>query len=392
MTLISGVFIVAGCFCILMVFVLASLLRFDEPGVAEWTAANVTAFVAHILYALARQLPQLVAIEIANGLYAFATIAVLAGFLRFDGRKVPVATFSAVLAVFVGILALFHYWYESFAARVIAFSVFHGTIMSIIAMTVFKARDHRHARYPFLFTGIAATLLVVVNVIRGGVYLFHSGEATSLLQPTAWGIFFMSVNALVLPVLTFGAMMMVHDRMLAHTADATSRDFLTGALAHNVFLQRMEREWACCMTTGRKMSVLMIEVDHLQSVRRECGNAAADQVMVNIALLADSVFRSSDCFARMGGAEFSALLPQTRLGTALELAQRLRRRVERSNVPGKPFPDTQTHPVCTVSIGLASLCDGESVADLLARGREALHAASAAGGNRVVCAEAEMHD
>lgn len=388
MTVLSGVFLVAGCFCILMVIVLAALLRFDEPGVIEWTVANTAAFVAYVLYALARQLPPLIAIEVANGVYAFATLAVLAGFLRFEGRKVPLTALAAVLAAFVSILALFHYWYESFAARVTTFSLFHGTIMASIAMSVFRPRDRRQSSYPFLFTGTVATLLVVVNIIRAIVYQFPSGEATSLLQPTSWNIIFISVNALVLPTLTFGAMMMVHDRMLIHAANAASRDFLTGALTREIFLERLEREWVRSRSTERKLSMLMIEVDRMQALRAAFGNAAGDQVKVNVALLADGVFRSTDCFARMGAAEFAALLPQTGPAAALKIAQRLRARVAKTAAPAGFASGPGGAPACTISIGLAVLREGESISDLLAHAQKALHAAKAAGGNRVECAGA----
>lgn len=389
MTVISGIFLVSGCFCILMLLVLAFLRRFDEPGVAEWMAANALAFAAYALYALARQLPPPLAIEGANGVYVAANIAVLAGFLRFDGRKVPLAVFATGLAVFVMTLALFHYRYESFTARIVTFSAFHGALMAAIAVTVFRSRARRHSRYPYVFAGMTAALLAVVDVVRGVVHVMQSGEANSLLQPSAWNVFFILVAALVLPALTFGAMMMVHDRMLVDSASATSRDFLTGAATRSVFLERLEHEWARSRRAGKKLSVLVLGVEGLPAIRKAFGNAAGDQVMVAIALLADRMFRAADCFSRIGGDEFAVLLPETGDDAALSIAQRLRARIAKSVFAGDAAPDMGRQPACTVSIGLAAMRAGESVQDVLARAKSALHEARAGGGNRVACAAPE---
>lgn len=388
MTVLSGIFLVSACLCILMLVVLSALDRRDESGVAEWMMANAVAFASFILYALGRQLPPLLAYEAANATYALATLVALAGFRRFSGRSVSITVYAVSLILFTVAIALFHYKYDSFALRTIAVSTFQAVALASIAGMVFQAKDAGHSRYPYLFTASAATIFALGNAVRAVVHVAQSGAVSSLLQPSPWSVFFISAGALVLPALTFGAMMMVHDRMLIHAANAASRDFLTGALTREIFLERLEREWARCRRTGRNLSMLMIEVDRTQALRAEFGNAAGDQVKVNVALLADGVFRSTDCFARMGAAEFAAVLPQTGPAAALKIAQRLRSRVAKAAAPAEITSGHGGAPACTISIGLAVLREGESIPDLLAHAQKALHAAKAAGGNRVECAGA----
>ncbi|QDZ28964.1 diguanylate cyclase [Noviherbaspirillum sp. UKPF54] len=387
MTLISGIFLVSACLCILMLVVLSSHIRMDEPGATEWAAANAIGFVAFILYALGRQLPPLIAFEAANTAYAAAVMAMLAGFRRFAGGRLSPLAGATWLAIFTAAIALFHYRYDSFALRTITVSAFQSVVLAAIAVTVFGNRQARRLCYSCLLTGAVAALFGAGNGVRAMVHVFQSGEVTSLLQPSPSSIFFLSAGALVLPALTCGAMMMVHEHALAHAADAASRDFLTGAMTRHAFLERVEREWA---RPGKEFAVLMLEVDRLPLIRQTFGNAAGDQMMADIALRAESVLRSADCFARFDAQKFAVLLPQTGTPTALKIAQRLAARVERPEATAEFAPGQDETPTCTVSIGVAALGQGESIPDLLGHAQEALQAARTAGGNRVVCAGAAM--
>lgn len=379
MTVVSGIFLLSACFCVLMLFVLSSLLRYHVAGVKEWIAANVVAFVAFVLYAWGRELPPLLAYEAANGSYALAGLLVLAGFRRFFERSVPLAAFAAGLLLFVAAIALFHYVWDSFALRTLAVSAFQVVILSAIALTIVRAGPQGHARYPYLFTATTATLLVIGNAVRAMVHAVQSGEAVSLLQPSLMGIIFMSVGAFVLPTLSFGAMMMVHDRMLSRTGNSARRDFLTGAMTRSAFLELLEHECLRSRRWRKNLTVLMLDVDHMKSINEEFGHAAGDQLLVDIVLQADKAIRSVDSLARLGGEEFAVLLPETDHLAALGVAQRLLALMQPSGAG--------LRPECTVSIGFATLCDEDEIDDLLARAAGAMVTAKAAGGNRVVCAE-----
>lgn len=380
MTIVSGIFLLSAGFCVLMLFVLSSLLRYQAAGVKEWIAANAVALVSFILYALGRQLPPLLAYEAANVTYALAGTLALAGFLRFFSRSVPVAAFATGLVVFLVAITLFHYTYDSFPLRTVTVSAYQVAILSAIAFTIVRSREQWNAHYPYLFTALTATLLAIGNAVRAAVHVAQSGQVTSLLQPSASGIFFMSAGAFVLPVLTFGAMMMVHDRMLAAAGNAARRDFLTGALTSGAFRELLEHEWSRCRGGRKKPTLLMLGIDRMKSINEAFGHAVGDQVLVDIALQADRAIRHGDCFARTGGAEFAILLRDTERDAALALALRLLASIQRSRSnPGQP--------ACTVSIGLATLCGEESMPGMLKRARAARDEAKAAGGDRVVCAD-----
>ena len=98
--------------------------------------------------------------------------------------------------------------------------------------------------------------------------------------------------------------------------------------------------------------------------------------------------RRHDLIGRLGGEEFAVFLPDTALGQAMQLAERLRKQVAITAMaaPGEPEPIR-----ITISIGLAMLSGQESLESLLARADDALYQAKREGRNRVVQASAPTH-
>ncbi|QNB00218.1 GGDEF domain-containing protein [Massilia sp. Se16.2.3] len=94
------------------------------------------------------------------------------------------------------------------------------------------------------------------------------------------------------------------------------------------------------------------------------------------------VIRQVDCCARMGGEEFPVLLPDADARTAATVAERLRSALDGSTALA-PAGVRVAH---TVSIGVATLEPGESLAELIERADAALYDAKAGGRNRVVSA------
>jgi len=101
-------------------------------------------------------------------------------------------------------------------------------------------------------------------------------------------------------------------------------------------------------------------------------------------LRTENVIRSVDACARLGGEEFAVLLPDTALETAGLVADRLRAGLDASIA----LDGGRGRVAYAVSIGLAGLQPGESLAGVLARADAALYAAKAAGRNRVCAAPA----
>jgi len=129
------------------------------------------------------------------------------------------------------------------------------------------------------------------------------------------------------------------------------------------------------------MSVLMIDLDHFKRVNDRWGHASGDLVLVAIAQVLREELRGADLAVRFGGEEFLAILPGTDAAGALEVAERIRSRIQNARVA---VDDGEI--AMTASVGIATLRGEESGADLVARADAALYRAKATGRNRCVAA------
>ncbi len=176
----------------------------------------------------------------------------------------------------------------------------------------------------------------------------------------------------------------VHDvtekrRLEARLQRMATRDQLTGAHNRHAFFQRAKSELARAKRFGHSLAVLMFDLDHFKEVNDSHGHATGDEVLRTFALRCRAGFRQSDVFARMGGEEFAALLVETSAEQAVEAAERFRMMAATRTIPTDAGDLT-----VTVSIGVASLKDEDSINDLLKRADEALYKAKQSGRNSVV--------
>lgn len=152
-------------------------------------------------------------------------------------------------------------------------------------------------------------------------------------------------------------------------------DGLTGVLNRRSLLglaEGAERR----IDSDQQLAVLMIDIDHFKKINDSLGHAAGDAVLRQVAEVLRDSCRDSDLVGRYGGEEFLAILSDTSEQGALNLAEKLRRKV--AEIGTSPCP-------VTVSIGVA-VCRPVSgtLNDAIRRADQAMYAAKAAGRNRVV--------
>jgi diguanylate cyclase len=154
-------------------------------------------------------------------------------------------------------------------------------------------------------------------------------------------------------------------------------DALTGVANRRALDEELARCYAAWQRQGRPLSLLILDVDHFKKFNDTYGHPAGDEVLRNIGRVLAASVREMDFVARYGGEEFAFVLPGTRLEDAKSAAERIRNGIAQAKVPfsGK---DLQV----TVSVGLAELHPGDTVASLLKHADTALYAAKSNGRNR----------
>ncbi|NGM19214.1 GGDEF domain-containing protein [Roseomonas stagni] len=192
--------------------------------------------------------------------------------------------------------------------------------------------------------------------------------------------------AVPLLALTVVRVMAQRDAALARLAALSVTDPLTGLANRRGFEARAHAAIATCRRQGQPICLLSFDLDRFKRINDGWGHAAGDAVLAGAARAMAGQLRAGDVLGRLGGEEFSALLPATTLAEAAALAERLRQAV-RAEVPHPAGGDTLT----TVSIGVAPLGPGapaESLAAALAASDAALYAAKEKGRDRVEVAHA----
>ncbi|SEK24412.1 diguanylate cyclase [Ectothiorhodospira marina] len=168
-------------------------------------------------------------------------------------------------------------------------------------------------------------------------------------------------------------------RMEQELREMATTDYLTGLANRRHFLSRVTEEIARLERGSHQAVVMILDLDYFKAVNDNYGHSAGDAVLRHFAHLMRDCLRKTDIPGRVGGEEFSVLLPDTETEAALHLAERLRARVEQ--VPVKV--GAQSIPI-TVSIGLTPLCTTDmSPDDALQRADTALYQAKSTGRNRV---------
>jgi len=101
-------------------------------------------------------------------------------------------------------------------------------------------------------------------------------------------------------------------------------DMLTGLPNRALLIDRLNQESARAKRGARPFAVLMFDLDGFKKVNDTWGHAAGDQVLRQVGTRARACVRASDTVGRLGGDEFLALLPETTLDGAREVAEKLR--------------------------------------------------------------------
>jgi len=127
-----------------------------------------------------------------------------------------------------------------------------------------------------------------------------------------------------------------------------------------------------------EIAVLVLDVDHFKTVNDTHGHDGGDAVLREIGRRLEGCVRSPDLVARTGGEEFAVLLPETSIGAAQLVAERIRGRVRRV-----PITLGSASITVTVSIGCAH---GAAADELLNAADRAMYEAKRAGRDRVLIA------
>jgi diguanylate cyclase (GGDEF)-like protein len=112
--------------------------------------------------------------------------------------------------------------------------------------------------------------------------------------------------------------------LLVEAQQRTMTDPLTGLYNRRSMESLMEREVALAERHQRALSLVMIDLDKFKEVNDTFGHAAGDHLLRSFADCVRITLRKTDLAFRYGGDEFAIALPQTPIGQAQQVVQKLR--------------------------------------------------------------------
>ncbi len=157
--------------------------------------------------------------------------------------------------------------------------------------------------------------------------------------------------------------------MMAHT------DKLTGAINRHRGMELLEHEIKRANRYRHPFSIIYFDIDHFKKINDTYGHTTGDAVLVKATQTIRKNLRATDSLIRWGGEEFLIILPETSLGDAIHIAQKLRENLEKRS-SDIPLP-------ITASFGIASWKEDQTLDTLIHRADTKMYEAKKMGRNRI---------
>lgn len=139
-------------------------------------------------------------------------------------------------------------------------------------------------------------------------------------------------------------------KQLAATENMVITDGLTGLYNYRYLRQYLEDDFLSALGEDFILSIIMMDVDCFKAYNDKYGHLEGDKLLRQLALIFKSSIRENDIAVRYGGEEFVIILPGLDASRAYQIAERIRARIESTEV----LADSDLEDQVTVSCGIAT--------------------------------------
>lgn len=168
--------------------------------------------------------------------------------------------------------------------------------------------------------------------------------------------------------------------LFEETTHYSKCDRLTGLYNRSYFDEILKSEASRCKRYQTEFSLVFFDIDHFKTINDTFGHQAGDMVLKSVTQLIQSEKRTEDIAVRYGGEEIILILPGTQKFDALNLAERIRQKIEimKLNSKGKRIEVTISGGVATFPL------DTNIETEIVECADRALYRAKNQGRNRIV--------
>lgn len=163
-------------------------------------------------------------------------------------------------------------------------------------------------------------------------------------------------------------------------------DPLTGLYNRRYLDRRLTEEIQRARRYELPFSIFLLDIDFFKKINDTYGHQVGDMALQKLAQVITESVRTLDIVIRYGGEEILVILPNTRMANAVELAQRVRHKVEETMLVGSDLREKRPAIYVTVSLGVGGYRfsgDVDTGRAVVERADKALYEAKNQGRNRV---------
>ncbi len=175
--------------------------------------------------------------------------------------------------------------------------------------------------YVFIVFGFALMYKAVIRKISGIVDQMHSDEPIAIN-----GFLFSEFEYFIK---RYNSFLLRWKDEVRRLNDITMQDELTKCANRRYFNQQMKAQIDLYERYDQEFSMIMFDIDNFKAVNDTYGHSQGDHVLSTMAQDVHEQLRVSDVLCRIGGEEFAIILPETNRESALFVAEKIRKHIEK---------------------------------------------------------------
>jgi diguanylate cyclase (GGDEF)-like protein len=299
------------------------------------------------------------------------------------------------------IVAGLSYWLVKRGDTVVAGNLMASTLIALTGIAIFLSPESL-----YLLSAGFPLAIMAVGAIVGGSSVYPFAVIAFIVLTLGWlnaysvladqaGAFDSRSGSifLITQAITYlGLAVMLHtlSRYILRTIDSLHKqreqltnmaltDALTNLPNRRHLIEQLDREYIRARRYRRPLSLIYIDLDGFKAINDRFGHLFGDEILRGTAIAMRAVLRSTDLLARIGGDEFSVLLPETNLEGGRRVANKLRKALAAYSERLDPII-----PSLSFCAGVGQLRrEDKSIDDLIGRADEAQYRAKVSGKDQI---------
>jgi diguanylate cyclase (GGDEF)-like protein len=348
------------------------LWRRFPRGIGLYAAALLLQAVSQTVSLLRDDLPANAGVLLSNLPLTISFSLEYVGLSIFYGRPWNrLMAFGLPALVYCGVLVCINDLNHRVAFVSAGYGLQHLLLLLLLASVPASGRNR-----PYYL--LALTMAVTVAMFAGRAIGAATATAppTSYFAPSPMQIWSLIMVQALFEINAVAVLLAVHHRDEDRITDLVTHDALTGVDSRHSLFAQGTHALDLTRTTGKSLSLLMIDFDHFKQTNDTHGHHVGDQVLVAATAAIRRALRPTDVLGRYGGEEFCAVLLGADQAGAFAVAERIRLAVQQAEVP---LASGHIHVTVSIGVATAGSESPETFDSLLQRADRAMYSAKAAG-------------